>query len=284
VWLCIAGLAIQIDSCDAFTRDLLRERWPEFLSESGSHVDIKLRVEADFSMANAFDPNRPSELSVSQEDGVWRFQRIDFNGEWNPATHEARVKYAGELPFISSFLRVLTAAYLSRSNGALIHSSTVNTGRGIVLFPGPSGTGKSTVAGLSGEGRVLSDEVSSVRIVGDRVFAMPTPFWGDLPRTRACGGGPLRAIVLIERGEPRCDIASKAEALAMLMHCAFAFDGGAVDKRGLLTTMNSLVERVPLFMLRYTAPESPWPLLESTLPPLSPTRDLLASDPLHAAL
>lgn len=284
MWLCIGGLAIQISAYDAFTRDLLIERWPEFLSETGTNADLTLSVEADFSLAKAFDPNRPSDLSVTEVGGVWHFQRVDFQGTWNPRTGEARVKYAGELPFISSFLRVLTAAYLSRSSGALIHSSTVNTGRGVILFPGPSGTGKSTVAGLAGDGRVLSDEVSALRIAGDRIFAMPTPFWGDLPRTRASGGGPLRAIVMIERGAPRCIQASKAEALAMLMHCAFAFDGGAVDKEGLLTTMRSLVERVPLFTLRYNAPESPWPLLESTIPPVSPTHELLASDPLHTAL
>jgi hypothetical protein len=280
VWLCVAGLTIEIASWDESTRELLTHHWPEFFHEAPpSPTDLIMDVAYDPALKEAWTPSSQGELSVVREGPTWTFRRVDFVGTWTPETRQVKVRHAGALPFISSFLRVMTCAVLSGRKGALVHASSVRTPHGVVLFPGPSGTGKSTVAGLAAAGTVLSDEVSCVHFVGDEPFASPTPFWGDLPRTRASEGGRLRAIILLERDElttpptpptPASVVpARSAEVLATLMHCAFAFDGGAIDKRALIDTMTGVARRVPSFVLRYRAPNDPWPIVLAALRDLS---------------
>ncbi len=294
MWLSIGGLAIEIGAWDRTTSELVRAHWPEFVRTSPIDApDVVLTVTADPSMKDAWSATMPSELSVrkeggdggdgtdgtdktdgTQEDGsAWRFERADFSGVWSPKARRAEVRYAGDLPFLSSFLRVLSCAILSRKGGVLIHASCVRTAGGAVLFPGPSGTGKSTIAGLAPEGTVLSDEVTAVQFVNGRLAAFPTPFWGDLRRTRAAEAAPLRAIVAIDRNpndlaapSSSCVPASPSLTLALIAHCTFAFEGGAVDKEGLLSIVKKIVRSSPLFLLRYAPPENPWPLLERTLP------------------
>lgn len=262
----------------------MHAHWPEFIRTSSVDApDVTLTVTAEPSMKDAWSATTPSELSVRRIEGregrgdAWLVERADFSGRWFPESRKAQVRYAGDLPFLSSFLRVLSCAILSRKGGAMIHASCVRTDRGAVLFPGPSGTGKSTIAGLAPEGTVLSDEVTAVQLVDGRLIAYPTPFWGDLRRTRAAEAAPLRAAVFIDRSAPpeapptpspsTCVPALPASALATLMHCAFAFDGGAVDKKGILFIMSEIVRSSPLFLLHYAPPEDPWPLLERLLPP-----------------
>lgn len=280
MWLSIGGLAIEIGAWDRTTSALVLTHWPEFVRTSPSEApDVALTVTADPSMKDTWSASSPSELSVrSTDDDTWLFERADFVGTWSPKTRRADVRYAGDLPFLSSFLRVLSCAILSRKGGVLFHASCVRTPGGAVLFPGPSGTGKSTIAGLAPEGTVLSDEVTAVQFVGERLVASPTPFWGDLRRTRAADAAPLRAIVAIDRSlqscpdpEPEripssCVRAAPAATLALLAHCAFAFDGGAVDKKSLLLIMKKIIRSSPLYLLRYAPPENPWLLLEHTLP------------------
>ncbi len=206
------------------------------------------------------------ELQVNRSGADWAIRRPDFVGSYSPDSRCGAVRYAGELPFLSSFLRVLACAVLSRKRGALVHAATVRTAGGVLLFPGPSGTGKSTVAGLAPPGTVLSDEVSAVQIVEDRAVCFPSPFWGDLLRTRAAEGGPLRGVVLLERGSPtEVSRPSPAAVFATLVHCAFAFDSALCDKVKIVGVMAWLAQNAPLYLLRYEAPENPWPALERSL-------------------
>lgn len=267
VWLSIGGLTIEMRDADASTRDLVSAHWPEFVVDAAPHADVSIEITSDPSMKALWSSSTSGDLAVRRdEEGRWHFDRADFRGQWSPEQRKASVRYAGELPFLSSFLRVLCCSILSMRRGVLLHASSVATSKGVVVFPGPSGTGKSTVAGLAPEGTVLSDEVTAVRIDGDRVLVSPTPFWGDLRRSRAAQEGPLRALISLGRERPRsCDEAKPAPMLALLMHCVFAFEGGVVDKQSLLTTMRDLVDRVPLYDLHYEPTMNPWPLVESVL-------------------
>lgn len=210
----------------------------------------------------------PPDLEVRQEGSRYRFRRADFDGTWDEATSTAQVTYASELHFLASFLRVLLAFVLSRRRGGLLHASSVRVGGGVLLFPGASGTGKSTIAKLAAPRGVLSDEITCVDLglpgqVEGRPVASPTPFWGELPRERADGPAPLLGIVLLRRGLPMVfEPAQKAEALAILMHCLLSFGLDASRKRDAFRTMADLVERVPCMSLRYSLPEDPWSLLE----------------------
>jgi len=72
--------------------------------------------------------------------------------------HGVRHEYA-----LDSLLRILLTMVLLPQSGFLLHGATiVRDGRAYIFF-GRSGAGKSTVASLSPEGSVLTDEISLVR-------------------------------------------------------------------------------------------------------------------------
>jgi hypothetical protein len=103
---------------------------------------------------------------------------------------------------VENVLRVMAAHALLEVGGTLIHSAAVVEGDRALLFYGPSGVGKSTIAALAlAAGRaVLSDDLNAV--LGSRGVPRvePVPFAGDLaPSTRHTGAVPLGALCRLRR-------------------------------------------------------------------------------------
>lgn len=97
---------------------------------------------------------------------------------------------------------------LLRGEAALVHGALAeHNGEGL-LFCGPSGIGKSTLAEkLKGDYRALSDDCALLTRSGDRYFAQPVPTWSiwisgkSGVRTSARQAVPLKRIYLLERGD-----------------------------------------------------------------------------------
>ncbi|MBL8295343.1 MAG: hypothetical protein JNN08_26090 [Bryobacterales bacterium] len=85
----------------------------------------------------------------------------------DPATPDHTVKHM----FLDQTLPLL----LSRRGSAVFHASAVQTEHGAVVFSGPSGRGKSTLAGyFAGLGYpLITDDCLAVRIAGDSFTVLP---------------------------------------------------------------------------------------------------------------
>src|SRR3989442_10074637 len=80
--------------------------------------------------------------------------------------------------------------------GLVLHAaSLIRRGRAH-LFCGPSGSGKTTVARLSPDATLLSDELSIVRIFDKRARCYGTPFSGELARAGEDRAAPLGGVLL----------------------------------------------------------------------------------------
>jgi hypothetical protein len=265
VWLDLVGLRIDLTGSDEATASLLRKNWAEFVADAPvGRAD--LHIEAISDEAVLMDEGPAPEPEIRHTLGRWDFLRRDFKASWDSRTGAVAVRYAVTLASFSSFLRVLLAIVLREHGGILLHAASVLAADGVVLFPGVSGTGKSTVAGLAAPRGVLSDEISALRPSGaDGVRAFPTPFWGDLERARAAKAAPLARIVLLTRGveTPSLAPAPRAEASAALLEGALYFDVLSTDeKRAFVSSIHELASRVPCFRIRFDLPSNPWPLLD----------------------
>jgi hypothetical protein len=265
VWLDLVGLKIDLAASDEATVAMLREAWSEFVVATPvGRADIQLRAIADESVIDETGP--VPEPEVRRSGARWELVRRDFAATWDTDTSVVELRYAATIHSFSSFLRVLLSIVLRGHGGILLHAASVMAEGGVFLFPGVSGTGKSTVAGLGAPRGVLSDEISAIRPTAEGgVRAFPTPFWGDLVRTRAADAAPLARIVLLTRGvkAPSIAPAPRAEASAALLEGALYFDElSAAEKRVFVAAIHELAARVPCYRLRFDLPANPWTLLD----------------------
>ena len=176
VTLAIGGLRLVITASDPELIRLARRRYDGFIVAGDGEWRLDVDVRAD-----GYPPTE--ELDVRRLDDTFTVGRQDVRGRIDLRARRAHASLwrADELP-LDAFLRVLFSLALVEEGGLLVHAaSLVRAGRAY-LFPGRSGAGKTTLARLSTDVLLLSDEVSLVR--DGRCHG--TPFWGELGR----GGRP----------------------------------------------------------------------------------------------
>jgi hypothetical protein len=110
----------------------------------------------------------------------------------------------------------------------LVHACGVRHAEVAVVFPGPSGVGKTTVARKAPDADdVLSDELCVVRRADDGWRVHGTPFWGDFARGGiSMRSWPLRAIAFLAQA-PRDTVTMtpivSAEVTFRLLGCFLSF-------------------------------------------------------------
>jgi hypothetical protein len=262
MWWTLGGVTYDASRSDERTRRLAAAHWPELIvpPSEGSGV-IRLEIESD---PRLLDRGAPSDdVSVRRLGGVWEIERLDVQARLDSGRGQAWIRHGGQIPFLSSCLRVLTSLVLAPRGGILLHASSVHAGRGIVVFPGPSGTGKTTIARLGAPRGVLSDEVSAVTIENGAVRAHPTPFWGEMAREVSAGPGEVSDLVFVRSGAPldRRRI-SAGDAVFRLLPNVLGFPEDDDHKREIVTTALALAQLVPAFEVTFRPPENPWRLLD----------------------
>lgn len=136
-----------------------------------------------------------------EKDGQWRAIRKDFFCRWSGSGGEAACNLS--IASFDSMIRVLFSTEMPARGGLLIHGAAVVEKGNAILFTGPSGTGKSTIAGFSDGRNVLSDEIIGLRINRyGKVVVSATPFWGELGSGRYFKKNyPLKEIIFPEKSE-----------------------------------------------------------------------------------
>ncbi|MEW6756976.1 MAG: hypothetical protein AB1347_02045 [Acidobacteriota bacterium] len=163
---------------------------------------------------------------------------------------------------IENTLRWVVADLALESHGFVLHASgLVRNGRAYLFF-GHSGAGKSTVASLSPDCLLLSDDlVLLVRREGTWMAAT-TPFAGTLPQThKQAGLYPLAALYrLVQAPEDFVQPLSLAEAAGRVLSCCpFVTDPPARQDR-LFPLVEACCRAVPVRALHFTKSRTFWAL------------------------
>jgi hypothetical protein len=95
---------------------------------------------------------------------------------------------------LDSLLRVFLSWKLLEHHGFLLHAATVIRDGKAYIFTGRSGAGKITVASLSPQGSVLTDEISLLRRENGIWRAYGTPFWGEFKAAGSNSSAPVAGI------------------------------------------------------------------------------------------
>ena len=203
-------------------------------------------VVCEVASCHPLEPAMDSTLQVTRDANRCYVARSDFRGEVDLEARRVWVEYAGHIASLHAFMRVANALLLAVTDGLLLHASCIVRDGRAFLFPGPSGAGKTTIARL-GEGAVLGDEVSAVRLIDGVFHGFATPFFGDYEGPGAPGVSAVLARVCFPL-QARSDSfmqASSAAAVQQIVRSVYRPGADSELTLRMLDTCAALATHVP---------------------------------------
>ncbi len=216
-------------------------RYREFTSGAENSFEIAL--------------DRPDALGNVSPDFEYSFENAElFLGESQAEFRGVRHEYA-----LDSLIRILLTVALLPKQGFLLHAASIVRDGRAYIFMGRSGAGKSTVASLSPDGSVLTDEISLVRFVDGEWRAHGTPFWGEF---RAAGHNhhyPIAGIYcLTQDSQDKVAPLRPKELLRAILPCVLFFSAEQKANEALLNILMQFVKELPCYRLHFRKGTAFW--------------------------
>jgi len=255
----IAGLRTAVVTPDPDLAGIVRGRFTGFVS-SGP---------ADWRLEISRPPGRlPSagDVVVRRDGGPTRFsvERRDFAGTVDVGARRADVTLTPDDVSLDSFVRILYSLALVEAHGLVVHAASLVRDGGAYLFCGPSGSGKTTVARLSPDATLLSDELSIVRTTGGPAVCFGTPFRGELALAGADRAARLVGIYFLRHGDRHAVLALRPrQALARLLANVLFFAREADITAAVFRIATGLVDAVPCFDLSFRPDPGFWEVIRN---------------------
>jgi hypothetical protein len=246
----IAGVRVSVSGGSA---DFLRElaaRYAGFAVE-GDSAAAAVVLSISETDPNAPDADPESEVVVTRDGDLYRIASDEFACSLDLAEGRGEASMRPHDGVFDSFLRVLYSALLVRDDGFLVHAAGLERDGAGYLFPGPSSSGKTTLAGQAQGFRVLSDELTAVKMAGGAFRAFSTPFGGELEKKTAPIAADLKAVFFLDATRRKGDLASveggPAGSSVSLMENVFFFLRDADSSRAVLELCCDLSMCVPCY-------------------------------------
>ncbi len=189
-------------------------------------------------------------------------QRIDFAGCMDMKARRGRSTFGEntEVFAVESFLRICYSFLAVEHEGLLLHSAGVLRDGSGYIFPGQSGTGKSTIASLATDREtILSDEMVVVRKRAGDYTVYSTPFYGTNESMEQNTGGPLKAAFLpVKDDEVYLEETRPARALSKLLASVLFFGREPSLSQRLVDIATDLVAHVPFYEMHFRRDSSFW--------------------------
>jgi len=146
-----------------------------------------------------------------------------------------------------------------QDEGVVLHAVGVLDGDQVYIFIGPSKAGKTTVAKLSSDKVVLSDDMVIVKKIEGQFMVFPTPCWGDR-QTGTRENRPYRInsmFKIIKDKKTYLERFSPAHAVADMFTIPHV-PAEYIPKEKMLTTFSELISAVPYYGLHFLPEPSFW--------------------------
>ena len=208
------------------------------------------------------DSQAASKPHVSHLDRLILLQRSDFAGCLDLKARRGKAIFEKAMgPFaVESFLRISYSFLAVEHGGLLLHSAGVLRDGHAYIFPGQSGTGKSTIASLAtARETVLSDEMVVIRKRGEGYLVYSTPFYGTNPSAGRNIAAPLRAAFLPVKDQAvYLKEARPAQVLSKLLASVLFFGQEPALSRRLMDIGADVAARVPFYEMHFRRDGSFW--------------------------
>jgi len=242
--LSIGCVPLCLQMSDARLFDAASERYAAFTQASARPITIALNKDGPVGSV-------PAEFGYEFEGAALRAFSSDvhFDG--------IRNQYA-----LDSLLRVFLSWKLLEHQGFLLHAATVIREGKAYIFTGRSGAGKSTVATLSPQGSVLTDEISLLRRENGVWRAYGTPFWGEFKAAGSNSSAPVAGIFrLLQATENRVAVLRPMATLRTLLPNVLFFSAEAEANRRLLEILSQAATEIAAYNLSFRKNPTFWEVL-----------------------
>jgi hypothetical protein len=181
---------------------------------------------------------------------------------------ELRINPIWFVPSLATFVRNLfTLLLVLKDNGLVLHALGVLKHGEVYVFLGPSGSGKTTVAQLSPEYVVLSDDIVFIKPFGGSYAVFPTPCWGDMQRgDRQNRGYRLKGMFKLVKDD---EVYLKPYGLTQGISEVFTIPHipqNSLPFGDLLNRYQRLLREVPCFEMHFTRDGRFWEAIEDECP------------------
>jgi hypothetical protein len=242
--LSIGCVPLRLQMSDTPLFDAASARYAAFTNAAERPITIALNDETTPESA-------PADFGYEFEGAVLRALSGDirFDG--------VRNQYA-----LDSLIRVFLSWKLLEHRGFLLHAATVIRDGKAYIFTGRSGAGKSTVASLSPQGSVLTDEISLLRREKGIWRAYGTPFWGEFKAAGSNSSAPVAGIFrLLQASENRVVALRPMAILRALLPNVLFFCAEAEANRQLLEILSQAAIEIDGYNLSFCKNSTFWEVL-----------------------
>jgi hypothetical protein len=250
----IAEKVLRITSENEGPITQLKQGFPSFLSTQ------KPDLAAVFTFQRSWRKKTDPFLSPS---AVWQANKFFCRQE----LFDARIDFArqkaeflsGDPSNIGVMFRFLCSTILAKAGGLLLHSCAILEKGSAYVFFGPSESGKTTIARISNEKTVLTDETTALLRKCGAWFAYATPFAGEFGQPRQNNGGPIKAMFALNKDSrfrhylKKPGGAARELSRSVLLNNA---DFGMIQRT--LASLESLASSVPCYDLHFKAQPRIW--------------------------
>lgn len=258
----IADICVGLKLDDTKVAQQILDRYGDFLSPNDTpEVTVQVEVREGVQFV-PFEPG-PYVVNSSFQDGRLTFESYFEAGFVDMTTGQGHLLMAPR-GNVENFLRVLYAWRCVHHDALLLHASgIIKDGRAFVFF-GASGSGKTTVARLSLDHTILSDDLVIVKKRTGSYRAYGVPFRGDMPEApRTNARADLHGLFRLRKDTSHFTMPFRhSHAVAELTCCAPFVTGDPTMSRRVMDFCADLAASLPVKELHFSHNKGFWRVID----------------------
>lgn len=247
---------VKTEDLDFISR--LKGQYKNFLSKREPDLTINLQLKK-----GSRERNSNPEVRVVFRGKVFKIKRSDIEAEVNLKEGVVTLKQGDSIYSFDSFLRIFYTILMLERDGFLIHACGVVKDNKDYLFAGLSGTGKTTIANLSSNYIVLSDEIVIVKKVDNVYKIIGTPFRGEFQKGGENLSFPLAKLLLLKREKTFwTKRLNPSQAITKLLSNVLFFSKDSNLNKRLFHLCSELCQDIPCYEMSLKPDKSFWKIIE----------------------
>ena len=271
----VGEACIAMRASDTFVMSRLMSLYSDFACDNQPDIIVEFDVSENMGLYEMKRLHRMQNAGFNHKDGSFYFSDRAVSGEYNLLSRTVRIRIEKQVLiqkieryYLNHLMCLLynSCNYINdknRFNSQIVHSSAISRNGRSILFTGPSGIGKTTIAQMCSNHEntvIINDEgnlVSKPSLAGTQISVQGIPIIGNLAE-KLNQVTPLICILLLKQSNTtKLRLLGKTEAFKRLMfQVAANIYFGQNDMKTIITSKadfcEEIIRHIPCYELEFT--------------------------------